>query len=182
MQESFPFPRLRRSNSVRIGFNETLSWFFPTNVFVQASREEEKMIVKMESERQRRREEGRERNRGIEKGRRTSWRSSSWRAIEQHLPGSHDCLAIAVPTCFEHATQFVCVSLFYRSSCFPRWKSSRGDRDVDYYGLLMIECGGYYGFYAFEMLSFFFRGDIFNPFISLGWKSIILCNFCDESV
>lgn len=23
-----PFPRLRRSNSVRIGFNETLSWFF----------------------------------------------------------------------------------------------------------------------------------------------------------
>lgn len=42
------------------------------------------------------------------------WRSSSCRAIEQHLPGSHDCLAIAVPTCFEHATQFVCVSLFYR--------------------------------------------------------------------
>lgn len=42
--------------------------------------------------------------------------SRALRAIEQHLPSSHDCLAIAVPTCFEHATQFVCVSLFY----YPR--------------------------------------------------------------
>lgn len=40
-------------------------------------------------------------------------KSRALRAIEQHLPSSHDCLAIAVPTCFEHATQFVCVSLFY---------------------------------------------------------------------
>lgn len=46
------------------------------------------------------------------------WRSLELSpAIEQHLPCSHDCLAIAVPTCFKHATQFVCVSLFY---CPPR--------------------------------------------------------------
>lgn len=149
MHESFPFPRLRRSNSVRIGFNETLSWFFQTKRRERGGEGDSEA----ESEGQRRREGERK------KGRRTSWRSSSWRAIEQHLPGSHDCLAIAVPTCFEHATQFVCVSLFYRSSRFPRWKSSGGDRDVDYYGPSMIECGGHHGFYhAFEMLSLFSTG------------------------
>lgn len=175
MHESFPFPQLRRSNLVRIGFNETLSWFFQTNVFVQASREEEKVIVRW-------RVKDREGREGEKKGeKKASWRSSSWRAIEQHLPGSHDCLAIAVPTCFEHATQFVCVSLFYRSSRFPRRKSSRGDRYVDYYGSSMIECGGFYGFYAFEMLCLFSKGYLTLYFLGIKIDNF-MCNFCDGSV
>ena len=57
------------------------------------------------------------------------WRSSSCRAIEQHLPGSHDCLAIAVPTCFEHATQFVCVSLFHRAILLSSLKIVQSRRE-----------------------------------------------------
>lgn len=91
-RESFPFPRLRRSNSVRIEFNETPVIFATPAVEPPSVDVPRKKMEKREEE---------------------SWRSSSCRAIEQHLPGSHDCLAIAVPTCFEHATQFVCVSLFY---------------------------------------------------------------------